>query len=440
MKRWIWIVGLLVLVGGGFFAFQSGTLPGASQSATAIAEQTTAATEPLMTANLATTANIVADARLVPVRRTDLSLPVGGIVAEVLVAEGDHVDAGQPLVRLDANQQQVAVARAQADLQGAQARLAELTAAPRPQEVASAQAALRAAQARYDQLAEASLPGDVAAAEAALSGSQASLAKVLEGASDQQLIAARADLANAAATLQQAQRAYDLVKWRNDLAALPQSSALQQATNAYEAAQARLADLERGASQADIAAASAQVQRAQAQLAALRTGMTPQMTAAQADVQTAQAQLELLNAGPRAETIAVAEAEIAAATSALQQAYVALGETELRAPFAGVIAALETEVGEQATPGATLIRLADLTQWEVETEDLTELDITALKAGMNVDLTFDAIPDLEMSGAIKRIRPIGQDNRGDIVYTVLITPAQQDDRFLWNMTAAVTVR
>jgi hypothetical protein len=45
-----------------------------------------------------------------------------------------------------------------------------------------------------------------------------------------------------------------------------------------------------------------------------------------------------------------------------------------------------------------------------------------------------------MTGTVKRVRPIGEDNRGDIVYTVVIDPAQQDERFLWNMTTVVTLQ
>lgn len=431
------VVGVL-LAGGGYFAMQRGWLPGAGSAATpAAGEQVDSSAPAAQTESLAP--SVVADARLVPVHRADLSLPVGGIVAEVLVQEGDTISAGQLLVRLNANQAQVAVSRAQADLARTQARLQELTAPPRTEEVAQAEAALTAAQARYARLAQAALPGEIAAAEAALSGSQASLAKVLEGASDQQLIAARADLANAQAVLKQAQSAYNLVKWRNDLGATPQSAALQQATNNYEAAQARLADLERGASQADVAGANAQVRQSQAQLQTLRNAMPSDITAAQADVSAQQAQLDLLLAGPRAETIAVAEAEVATSIAALQQALVALGETELRAPFTGTVAALTIEVGEQASPGVALIQLADLTTWEIETEDLTELDVVGIGQGSQVTLNFDAIPDLEMSGAVKRVRPIGEDNRGDIVYTVVIEPAQQDVRFLWNMTAVVTL-
>lgn len=441
MKRWLLIVIILIVVlgGGGYYAMQSGLLPQLSAATTTVATANQADSgAPAPQAERAAP-SIVADARLVPVRQAELSLSTGGVVAEVLVQEGEAVTAGQLLVRLNNSQQQVAVVRAQADLQGAQARLAEITAPARQEEVAQAEAALGAAQARYERLAQAALPGEIAAAEAGLNALQASLAKVMEGASEQQLIAARADLANAEATLRQAQSAYNLVKWRNDVGATPQSAALQQATNNYEAAQARLADLERGASQADIAAASAQVRQATAQLQTLRNAMPSDMAAAQADVNAQQAQLALLLAGPQAESVAVAEAEVAGATAALQQALVALGDRELRAPFTGTVAALNIDVGEQASAGVTLVQLADLTQWEVETEDLTELDIVGVTPGSQVALTFDAIPDLAMNGTVKRVRPIGEDNRGDIVYTVVVDPAQQDPRFLWNMTTVVTM-
>ena len=85
-----------------------------------------------------------------PARVAGLSLPTGGIVAEVLVAEGEQVAAGQMLVRLDSARQAAAVTQAEAQLQRAQAALAELKAGLRDEERRSAQAALDAAQARLD--------------------------------------------------------------------------------------------------------------------------------------------------------------------------------------------------------------------------------------------------------------------------------------------------
>jgi HlyD family secretion protein len=68
---------------------------------------------------------------------------------------------------------------------------------------------------------------------------------------------------------------------------------------------------------------------------------------------------------------------------------------------------------------------------------LTELDVVGLGPGKQVTLTFDAIPDLTLTGTVRYVRPIGGDRRGDIVYTVVVDPARQDTRFLWNMTAVV---
>lgn len=435
MKKWLIVLGLLIIVGvGGYIAQRTGRLQALITSLrTAQAEQQTQSNP----VDAAVTENVEADARVVPVQYANLSFERVGTITSVLVSEGDQVEADQVLVRLDAGQQQIAVAKAEADLRRAQARLTEVEAGPRAQEIEQAKAALTAAQARNEQLTNANLPGEIKVAQAAVNAAQASLQKVLDGASDQMIIAARADLANAEAVLRQTQSAYDRIKWRNDIGALPESARLEQATNTYEAARARLEDLQAGASNADIAAASAQVQLTKAQLEALQTGMPPALTAAQAEVQAQQAKLDLLLAGARTETIEAAEADVAAAVAALQQALLVLGDMEVRAPFAGTIATLAARTGEQAAPGTPVLQLVDLTRWQIETEGLTELDVTGITPGQSVRLTFDAIPDLVLNGKVRYIRPIGTDNAGDVVYTVVIDPERQDPRLLWNMTVVV---
>jgi len=111
----------------------------------------------------------------------------------------------------------------------------------------------------------------------------------------------------------------------------------------------------------------------------------------------------------------------------------------LRAPFAGTVASLDVNAGEQLAAGSPVVRLADLTQWEIETEDLTEFDVIGIAPGDQVDITFDAIPDLQKEGVVKRVRLIGEDKRGDIVYTLVIDPLRDDERLLWNLTAVVTI-
>jgi multidrug resistance efflux pump len=377
------------------------------------------------------------DARVVPVEEYNLSLNTNGIVAEVMVSEGEKVKAGQVLVRVDGSLARVSVTQAQANLARAQANLAKLEAGTRQQEIAQAQAAVDAAQARYNKLANTTLPGEVAAAQASVVSAQASYAKIAEGASAQELIAARNDLANAEAKLRNATSKYDQVKDRNDVAMLPESLELEQATHAYGAAEARLADLEAGATQASLSQAAAQITQAQVQLNNARSGQADSLAESAASLQSALASLELLKAGNRSEDIAAAEADVEYATAQLQQALISLAQTELKAPFAGTVAELNVGVGESVTAQTKALRLANLAAWQIETEDLTELDVIAVKPGNLVHLRFDAIPDLTMAGVVKYVRPVGQDDRGDVVYTVVIEPEKSDERMLWNMTASV---
>ena len=75
---------------------------------------------------------VVAEARVVPARSAALSLPIGGMVADVLVKEGDQVTAGQVIARLDATQLQARVAGAQAALAEARPTTTISRPAPRP--------------------------------------------------------------------------------------------------------------------------------------------------------------------------------------------------------------------------------------------------------------------------------------------------------------------
>jgi HlyD family secretion protein len=385
----------------------------------------------------ATGSRVVADAKVVPVQSANLSMSAGGIVIELNVEEGDTVAEGDLLIKLDDAQQQVAVAQAQANLQRAQANLDQLLAGAREQEIAQAEAGLAAAQAAYDRLANAASPGSIASARAGVAQAQASLQSVLEGPSEAALIAAQADLRNIEAQLRNATSAYNKVKDQSDIGMRPESLALEQATVAYEAAKARLQDLQNGATESQIAAARAGVSQAAAQLDTAQKSAPSDLASAQAAVDQAQAQLDLLKAGARPEAIAIANADVAAATASLQNALVALADTELRAPFGGTIATVNTAVGEQVGMSAPVVALADTSSWEIETSDLTEFDVVGIQPGAAVLLTFDAIPDLQLQGTVSRIRPIGEDNRGDTVYKVVVTPNQNDERLMWNMTAVV---
>jgi multidrug resistance efflux pump len=422
---------ILVIAGGaGYYFYSQGTLqaPGLAPN--------TATPLPPVESN----PQVIVDAVVVPARFAQLSMSASGIVAEVLVAEGDSVEAGQVLARLENERQVIAIAQAEAQVRSAQARIDELKAGSRPEEIAAAQAAVDIANASLAKVQEGSRQEDISAAQAGLSAAQAAYQQVLSGAEDEQLIQAEADLANAEAALRQAQAAYDQVKWRNDVGALPQSADLERATNNYEAARARYDLLVAGANESEIASARAQVEQAQATLdKALAPATESDIAAAEAEVRRAESQLALLQAGTRPETIAAAQADLTAAQTALMQRQLELADTELKAPFAGTIASLNLEVGEQVAATAPVAQLADVSEWRIETDDLTEINVVYVHIGDNVSISIDALPDLELTGTVERIKPLGENKQGDITYTATIIPNKSDERLRWNMTASVTI-
>ena len=435
MKRLYLSIFLLLLVGsavmGGAYATGYLVLPiqAADNRATTQAAQASAP---------AAAVAIIADAKVVPVTSADLGLTSSGIAINIAVREGEVVTPGQLVLKLDPKDLQVAIAEAKANLLNAQARYDELRAGAQPEDIEAARAVLAASQAQLDKLTLSTENGDIAALEAAVAGAQANLQQVIDGSSEQQLIEARANLMSAEAERKRAQSAYNQVKWRNDVGATPESAALQKATIAYEAAQARLTDLENGATQSQIAAASAQVRQNQAQLNALRNSRPADIAVLQAEVRNAQAQLDKLLSGTRPEQLAQAEASVAAATAALQQQLVSLRKLELRAPFTGTVASLDVALGEQVSAGVPVLRLADLDHLQIETEDLTELQIVHIQEGDQAIITFDALPELTMIGTVTQIRPFGETSSGDIVYRATLTISQPDPRLRWNMTAVVT--
>ncbi|HSJ59430.1 MAG TPA: HlyD family efflux transporter periplasmic adaptor subunit [Anaerolineae bacterium] len=383
---------------------------------------------------------VVAEGVVVPERHAALSMAAGGVVAEILVEEGATVEAGQPILRLQDAHQRAAVAEARAALASVEAQYANLEAGARSQEIAAAEAGLEGARARLARLQEGARPEGIAAAEAALQAAQATLDRLYEGPDEQARIAAEAELANAEAVLQQAQAAYDVVAGRDDVGMLPESLQLQQATNAYEATRARYDALFDEPEAHVVAGARAQIKEAQATLELLRKPVTAnEIDEAEAMVRQAEAERDLLQAGARSEDLDAAAAAVDQARAAVQQAEAGLADTELRAPFSGTLARLYVKVGELAAPGAPVVVLADLSSWQIETDDLTELDVVSVAEGDEVALTFDAIPGLALPGQVLRVKPMGEEKLGDVTYTVVVVPHEQDSRLKWGMTAVVTL-
>ena len=121
VRRWPWVVGgalLLVLIGAGLWLMKSGH--------TAVAVHTAMA-QP-MTSGGPSTSVLDATGYVTARRQATVSAQITGKLSEVLIEEGDHVQAGQVLGRLDDTSQRAALAQAEAQFHSAQALLVQFQA------------------------------------------------------------------------------------------------------------------------------------------------------------------------------------------------------------------------------------------------------------------------------------------------------------------------
>ena len=82
--------------------------------------------------------------------------------------------------------------------------------------------------------------------------------------------------------------------------------------------------------------------------------------------------------------------------------------------------------------------LADFSQWIVETDDLTEIEVPEISIGQSVTIVPDALPDLELTGMVERISDVFEEKRGDITYTARIKLNEENELLRWGMTVVVT--
>jgi HlyD family secretion protein len=289
---------------------------------------------------------------LVPNAEVELSFSSGGRLDEVPVGVGDQVQAGDVLARLDDTDAQSQVAQAEMNLRLAELQLAELT-----------------------DTADAS---DLAAARYQLTSAQEALEDLLNGPSTEEIIIAQADLATAEKTLQQAQSAYDSVSWRPDAALSSQALELWSATAAYDKAKANYDIAVAGASPEELASARANVAQAQSNLDSLLKGGTTE------EVETSQLNVEQARLN-------------------LESAQLVLDETVLTAPVSGTVTAVAASAGEMVGTTA-MVTLADLSVPMVEFY-LDETDLELIAVGHEVEVTFDALPDVVFGGHVVRVDP-----------------------------------
>ena len=331
---------------------------------------------------------------LLPAGRMNVSFKQAGILTEVDVKVGDKVTTGQVLARVDSSTQQAALAQAQASLASAQANLQTTQSPLTAAQIAQLQHQVSNAQQNYNDT--------VASVNAT---NQADAATV----------------------------ANDQTKVNSDCGIDPASVACSQARTQLANDQSKQ-HMDAISGQSRINSASQQITSSRDNLA-VQTQVKP-------------------------NSLASSQAQVASAQAQVQAAQVALNQTTLTAPTSGVVISINGVPGETAgggtaqspgslapapstggTGGSSGFMVIDDNSSFVAVMPFAETDSARLAANQTVAFTFDAIPNLTISGHVLSISPSATVVSNVVDYYVSFVLNRTDPRLREGMTvnASVTV-
>jgi HlyD family secretion protein len=365
--------------------------------------------------------SITANGNVKPQRSINLSPKTAGIIKNLLVKEGDLITRGQVIAIMDDSNLRGQLLQYQGQLAQQQANLQRLQAGNRPEDIAKAEAQLAEVKASLQELQAGNRPQDIAKGEAQLAEVQANLQQLQAGNRPQEIAQAQAKVQQSQATLKQREGDWQRYQQLHKSGAISGQILAQKlaerdvARNQVMEAQQILALQQAGARSEQIAQAQAKVQQQAQAVALLKAGARSEDIAqAQAKVQQQIQTVAALKAGNRKEDIAQAQAQVQAAQGALATIQAQLKETEVVAPFDGIVLEKFADIGAFVSPSmgggngvsassSSILTLTSTNQQVVV--NLSESQIAKVKLGQAVTIKADAFPGEVFMGQVEQISP-----------------------------------
>jgi HlyD family secretion protein len=339
------------------------------------------------------TETISSSGRVRGVTETVVGAQAAGIVETLYVDEGDRVTAGQALATLKRDVAQARLTQAEQALNTARAQLAQVERDPLRSEVEAATELVRQAQAQLVQQ------------RAAVQQAQQSVVQ-----SRSQLHQLQAELNLAATQLERSAALLD----RNFIS----RAEYDQAQTQYQVAEKR------------VAAAQQVIEVGQANVRAVQAGVQ----AAQANVKALEARLRTVQVGATPEEIEVARQRVADAEQALRVARQRVQEAVVTAPFAGIITAINAELGQPVGTQGVVRLVSSVLEIRL---DVDENNLADLAVGQEAVISSSVFPGDTFRGKVSEIGAAVDQTRGTV--TVRVLPLQPPDWLRPGQTVNVNI-
>lgn len=321
------------------------------------------------------------------VQESLLAPEVSGTIRALLVQEGATVKKGQTLAELDSNRLRAQKAQALDRVRVAQAQLEIAMRGPLPSQIEEVRAQTEAQR---------------LAAAASLESARQKLLEAQRGPRSEQIEQTQAAVREALAESEQKEREARRLKnlYGDDAVskqALEQAQTLAKSSlEKVRNAEARLRELENGTRPEQLEQARQAVTAAQADLSSAR--------------EAGSAKLQQLLDLPRPEDVALAQAQLEEARSALRVAQEQLALSNVLAPYDGVVGRRLSRVGDQASPNQPIFTFSSQPALEIRV-DVDESDRARLALGQKARIRANGFDD-DFEAQVKELAPEVDSIRG----------------------------
>ncbi|MDX1535378.1 MAG: efflux RND transporter periplasmic adaptor subunit [Candidatus Spechtbacterales bacterium] len=393
--------------------------------------------------------------RVNPAESIELAMEMSGRVRNVYVVEGERVEVGDALLKLDDSELRTQLSQYRASLAAQEAKLAELKAGATPEEIRLQEIKIENAKRALND-AKASLVDAIK--DAYVKSDDAVRNKV-----DQFISGPATDnpqitftMSNIALELSiEAQRKSIetmLNDWKVEVDALTASTdintALPNAKNNLSTVKLFLDDVALAINSAAISSASgntwkADVSTARTNVSAATSSLLAAEKAynsAKSTVSVEESQLNILKAGATQEQINAQEAQVRLSSAQIQNVLTKIDKTLLSSPISGIVTDVNIKRGEIVGINTKAISLISDSEFDIEA-NIPEADIAKVSLENNARVTLDAYGNDEVFLAqVVEINPAEKIIEGVATYKTTLQFIEEDPRIKSGMTANIDIQ
>ena len=403
------------------------------------------------------TASVTGTGNLVPMQQANVSFKVSGTLTEIDVKVGDHVTAGQVLARIDPTQEQNALASAQANLAIAQANLQSAQTPLTQAQITQLRDNVTTAQQQYnDTVALVNLTNTQDANQ--LTADQNQLNADLQGLTfNAAYQAAKQTLTTDQAALQTAINQFNADGCKSQTYPYSGTCATDYTTVSADQAKVNTDQVAVNGYTVTVNADQTRLTQDTAKQQSDKTNGQRSINQAAASVTSAEDNLSTQTESKPNQVLS-AQAQLASAQVALQTAQKNLAATTLVAPMDGVVNSINGVVGETAVTGSGTTAEAPGTQAPLPTSQASsafmvigdvnglevvipfaESDASKLAFNQDTQVTFDAVPNLTISGHVVAVASSATVQSGVVNYYATVALNQTNPALKQGMTSNATV-